>query len=381
MSDLSRQPTQIEYRRKRYDQVDAVPNLLVFFPQARPFSTANTYEDRFYRKPHVLDFQQSSAQTIGIPAVGNSTQIVRDPIRVPIFPRKTLQPDLTPNLTGVLYQIAAPKPPTINPQFPDIFRRNIGADILGMEGQSFLPGPGQLPFFPWEFPTPIRARQLPQDFTFSTTSIPPPAPFSQSDWPLYLARRTQLFGTEWNGITTRGIPAGIVAPFQQDDWPVPMRPKWAQADSSASPQIVLTTPVLRPFAQTEFPNPLPARRVREDWIWPATSTIGIPPIQPPSGPFAAVFLEGYGVDLQSILLRWTLSLGAAGYRVYINGVPQAQILTRRFTTISGLAINTTYVFNVVCVNTFGVDASILSNPVYFEHGSNEIGTYHTKPWN
>src|SRR6185437_2836555 len=120
----------------------------------------------------------------------------------------------------------------------------------------------------------LRPRAVPQDFSFSTTAIPPPKPFSQSEWPLHLRARQPHYGFDWTGATTRNIPAGVVTPFHQSDWPVTMRPKWAQAESSASPQIVLTTPVLRPFAQTEFPNPIPVRRVREDWIWPSTSTIG-----------------------------------------------------------------------------------------------------------
>src|SRR6185437_5930649 len=113
-------------------------------------------------------------------------------------------------------------------------------DTPGFEYQSFLPGPGQLPFFPVEFPTPLRPRAVPQDFSFSTTAIPPPKPFSQSEWPLHLRARQPHYGFDWTGATTRNIPAGVVTPFHQSDWPVTMRPKWAQAESSASPQIVLT---------------------------------------------------------------------------------------------------------------------------------------------
>lgn len=381
MATILRDPTQVRYDRRPYLQVDPVPNLPAsFFPKLPPFRNQSTFPERVWPKPPVQDFYASGVTTRGIPAKARDPNIFRTPLVVPIFALPRLQPDQPPNNLAGLYKLTAPNPPFTLEQFPEIFRRNYG-ESLGFEFQSFMPGPGQLPFFPADFPTPMRAKANPQDFVFSSTGIPPQAPFNQQDWPITFTFRQSPFGFEWAGITTRGIPAGVAIPFNQADWPITYRKKDAYSDSYNSPRILLITPVARPFAQSDFPNPAPYRRLREDWIWPGTTTRGIKPVPPPSGPFASVYVEGYWIDLTSIILRWTSSLGAAGYRLYINGTPQSQILQQRFTIVSGLSIDTPYTFNIVCVNAFGNDASILSNPVYFEHGSNEIGTYHTKPWN
>lgn len=368
-------------KRSYYHQREDIPNLLLKLTAVVPFTARTSLPERVEPRKWAQDFQQPNFQTQGIPPPSVTAIQFRAPLSVPIFARKALTPDPTPNPLLGLYSIAAVIPPFTLEQFPEVYRKPWWNDVPGMEGQAFLPGPGQLPFFPVEFITPQRARQLPQDFTQSSAVVPPPKPFNQNDWQQYYRPRQLPYGSEVSGIVTRGIPAGIVLPFQQDDWPVPIRPKWAQAESVSSSEMLLNTVVLRPFAQSEFPNPFPRQYRRDDWIWSGVITRGIPPIPPPSGPFASVILEGYGVDLTSILLRWSASLGAAGYRLYINGAPQVQVLTQRVLLITGLSIDTSYVFNIVCVNAFGVDASTLSNPVYFEHGSNEIGTYHTKPWN
>lgn len=381
MATILREATHVRYDRRPYHQVDPVPNLPTsFFPKLAPFQNRSTFPERMWPKPPVQDFYASGVTTRGIPVKGRDPNIFRTPLVVPIFALPRLQPDPIPNNLAGLYKLTAPNPPFTLDQFPEIFRRNYG-ETLGFEFQCFLPGPGQLPFIPVDFPTPMRAKANPQDFVFSSTGIPPLAPFNQDDWPITFSFRQLPSGFEWSGATTRGIPAGVAVPFNQDDWPVTFRKKEAYADSYESPQILLITPITRPFSQTDFPNPPPYKRLREDWMWSGTTTRGITPVPPSSGPFAGVYLEGYWIDLTSIILRWTASLGAAGYRLYINGVPQSQILLQRFTIVNGLAIDTSYTFNIVCVNAFGNDASILSNPVAFEHGSNEIGTYHTKPWN
>lgn len=380
MANIFRAPYRIDHYRRAYLQVDPVPNIAAKLSALPPFIQREGVPQRVEPRKWVQDFQQPNFQTQGIPVRARDPNIFRAPLFVPIFGRPVLQPDLVPNALPTLLKLVSPNPPFTLEQFPEIFRRNIG-DMLGFDCQAFLPGPASLPFFPAEFPTPMRARATPQDFFFPTTSIPPAAPFNQDDWQNTIKARPVHQDFIWNGNTTRGIPAGVIEPYNLQDWPLPTRLKLAQADSYASPNILLITPVLRPFAQTDFPNPSPTRRLRTDWLWSGATTRGIPPVPPPSGPFAAVYLEGYWNNLGSLTLVWSASLGVAGYRLYINGVAQPQILTQRFITVTGLAIDTSYVFNIVCVNAFGVDASILSNPVYFEHGSSETGTYHTKPWN
>lgn len=367
-------------KRQYYHQREDIPNLLLKLTAVVPFTARASVPERVEPRKWAQDFQQPNFQTQGIPPPSVTAIQFRTPLGVPIFPRKALAPDLIPNTLLGLFTIAAAIPPFTLEQFPEIYRKPWG-DILGWEDQAFLPGPGQLPFFPVEFPTPQRARAVPQDFQFQSIGVPPPKPFAQNEWPETYRRARVMQDHLWSGVTTRGIIAGVALPFSLTEWPLPVRLKWVQAETTASSEVLLNTVVLKPFAQSDFPNPFPRRYLRDDWVWSGVITRGIPPVPPPSGPFASVILEGYGVDLGSIILRWNASLGAAGYRLYINGTPQPQILTQRVLLVSGLSIDTSYVFNMVCVNAFGVDASTLSNPVYFEHGSNEIGTYHTKPWN
>lgn len=380
MATILRTPYRVDYYRRPYHQVDPVPNLVPQLSAIPPFIQRESSPQRVEPRKWAQDFQQPNFQTQGIPLPAVQTTRFRAPYFVPIFARPRLQPDQFPNLVATLYNVSAPTPPVVPPTFPEIYRK-IDRDFLVLEGLSYLPGPVIAPYVPVEFPTPMRAKATPQDFIFSTLAIPPAAPFNQDDWQNTIKARAAHQDFIWSGNTTRGIPAGVVEPFNLQDWPLPMRLKYALAESFASPTLLLITPVLRPFAQSDFPNPLPTRRLRTDWLWSGATTRGIPPVPPPSGPFAAVYLEGYWNSLGSLTLVWSASLGVAGYRLYINGVPQPQILEQRFTTVMGLAIDTSYVFNIVCVNAFGVDASILSNPVYFEHGSSETGTYHTKPWN
>lgn len=378
MATILRDHTRVEHSRRAYHQIDIVRNAIALAPKSPPVFASTTEPDRFWPKPPVQDFMWAGTTTQGIPARARDPNIFRAPTKADQYRRPYQQIEQQPSLT---LKTLAPigSPPFTLEVFPEIFRRNYG-EMLGYESQSFLDGPALLPFTPADFPTPMRAKAAPQDFFQSSVVVPPPKPFTQSDWPLSLRRPLHHQDFWWSGTTTRGIPFGIVEPFNLNDWPVPMRAKLSQSDSYASPRVLLSTPVVRPFSQNDFPNPFNARRMRDDWVWPGTGTRGIPPI-PASGQFEAVHLEGYGIDFGAILLRWSASVGASGYRLYINGVPQPAVILQRFTIVTGLAIATPYVFNIVVVNSAGVDASILSNPVYFEHGTNEIGTYHTRPWN
>lgn len=102
--------------------------------------------------------------------------------------------------------------------------------------------------------------------------------------------------------------------------------------------------------------------------------------QPEEGPFPAVKLEGYGVDLYTLTLWWSASPGAAAYRVYINGVPQTGTISGQTTTLSDLTLDTSYLFNIVAVNTKGFDASPLSNNLLFERSTTELIVVESLPW-
>jgi hypothetical protein len=80
-----------------------------------------------------------------------------------------------------------------------------------------------------------------------------------------------------------------------------------------------------------------------------------------------------------VQLRWSASLNATGYRLYINGVQQPAIITGQSYLVTGLVRDTPYVFNVVAVLA-ATDDSILSNPRPEEHGSNEVMTRTKYPW-
>lgn len=379
MATILREATYVPIQRRAYQQVDPVPNLpTTFFAKTLPFRNQSSLPDRFWPKPPVQDFQWAGSTTQGIPSQPRDPRIFRAPFYAPIFKPAAQQPEHYPNVA--LRSLAVTPPPFEPPTFPELIRRP-DRDFMAFETLAYLPGPVIAPYIPVDFPTPMRAKATPQDFIFSSTGIPPLAPFNQDDWPIPLKLRLHHQDFWWTGVTTRGIPAGVAAPFQQDDWPVPVRAKWAQAESYDSPQILLITPVLRPFSQRDFPNPHKFRPIPIDWPWGGVTTRGIPPVPPPSGPFDAVTLEGYAIGLNAVELHWGASAGAHGYRLYINGVAQATELHNRILVVTGLNIDTQYIFNIVCVNAFGADASILSNSVYFEHGSNEIGTYHTRPWN
>lgn len=377
MATILREATQVQYYRRAYHQVDQPPNLPVFFPKTLPFRNESTLPDRFWPRPPAQDFSQTGVTTRGIPSKPRDPNIFRTPLSVPIFGRPYLQQEQIASL--VLKTLASGKPPFVPPSFPETYRRG-DRDFLVFETLSYLPGPVIAPYIPVDFPTPMRAPATPQDFIFSSSGIPPAAPFNQDDWPIPIRLRGHHQDFWWSGVTTRGIPHGIAEPFSQPDWPITVRPRMAYADSYASPRILLVTPVLRPFAQTDWVNPARYRPIPIDWPWAGTTTRGIPPVPASSGPFPPVILEAYGVGMGALELHWSAAPGAFGYRIYIDGVPQPTVLHQRIVIVTGLAINTPYTFNVTCVNAFGVDASPLSNTIAFERDSREIQDAYTYPW-
>lgn len=378
MAVIRRHPYKVDQYRRPYLQVDPVPNLpTTFFPKVKPF-TANTSEpDRFWPRPPVQDFMWSGATTRGITVKPRDPNIFRAPTKVDQYRRPYNQIEQQPSL--VLKGLVATQPPFVPPSFPETQRRP-DRDFMALEALSYLPGPVIAPYIPVDFPTPMRARANPQDFIFSSTGIPPLAPFNQDDWPNPIRMRIHHQDFWWTGVTTRGIPHGVATPFQQDDWPLSYPRRWAQGESYGSPRLLLVTPILRPFSQQDWVNPARFKPIPIDWPWSGPTTRGIPPVPAPSGPFAAVQLEAYGIGMDAVELHWTASLGAHGYRIYINGVPQPTVLQQRIAIVAGLAINTDYTFNVVCVNAFNADASDLSNTILFRRDSRENVEITTYPW-
>lgn len=104
----------------------------------------------------------------------------------------------------------------------------------------------------------------------------------------------------------------------------------------------------------------------------------------PSGPFPAVRVDIFQIEptLGSITLTWSASPGAAGYRLYTNGVPAVGYMPapQQKLTITGLALNTVYAYAIVAVSGTGQDASSLSNLVVYEHGTNEVMAIYALPW-
>lgn len=325
MATILRQPTYAPYQVRRiYPQIDPVPNLLLALTRVAPFRSNEALPSRVEPRKWAQDFQQPNFQTQGIPGLARDPRIFRTPLITPIFPRRYPMPEQVINPIITLYKIAAAVPPFTIEQFPEIYRKPWG-DSLGSEDQSFLPGPAALPYFPAEFPTPMRARANPQDFFFQTTGIQAPAPFNQDDWPEIHKKRYVNQSFELSGAITRGIPTGVNTPFSQAEWPIlfrrketfheippnttlkglpqpfpffqsewvtPIRARQFPAESYQSPQIVLTTPVLRPFAQTDWP-PLP-RRARStpisDFYFEAWNTLYKPTV--PTGTIAMPNLIG-----------------------------------------------------------------------------------------
>ena len=377
MATILREATQVQYQRRAYLQVDPVPNLpTTFFPKIAPFRNQSTQPERFWPRPPVQDFELAGTTTRGIPSRPRDPNIFRAPLLTSSYPRSVQQPEQISSL--LLKTLVQGAPPFRTAELPNIFRR--ATSDLGFEGQGYLQGPSSFPFIPVEFPTPMRARATPQDFIFASTGISPLAPFNQDDWPIPIRLRGHHQDFWWAGVTTRGIPSGVATPFAQNDWPTLQRPRIAYSDSYSSPQILLVTPVLRPFSQSDWINPAAFRKLPIDWPWAGATTRGIPPVPPPAGPFAAVVLEAYGLGFGALELHWTASLGAFGYRIYIDGVQQPTILHQRIVVVTDLAIDTPYTFNVVCVNAFGADASILSNTISYERDSREIGDVTRYPW-
>lgn len=325
MATILRDATFAPYQARRlYPQVDPVPNLLLALTRVAPFRANEALPNRVEPRKWAQDFQQPNFQTQGIPGLARDPRIFRTPLITPIFPRRYPMPEQVINPITTLYKIAAAVPPFTLEQFPEVYRKPWG-DILGMEGQAFLPGPASLPYFPVEFPTPMRARATPQDFFFQTTGIQAPAPFSQDDWPEIYRKRYFHQSFEWSGAQTRGIPSGINTPFSQNEWPItppvrqtfhdippnttlrglpqpfpffqdewvtPLRARQVPSDSYASPQILLTTQVLKPFAQTDWPE-LPRRRRTNpisDFYFEAWNTIYHPTV--PTGTIAMPNLIG-----------------------------------------------------------------------------------------
>lgn len=377
MADIFRQPTFVRYDRRYFPQPDPVGNSLLStlsIPLAKPFIQQALSSHQPTRIPYHQDFVRGgrTPDTIPHPAPFQSATDWPPPMRA----RQTPQ-DF--NQSG--YPATSQPIPIGDQMWPDIFRRSGDRDYHALETVVYLPAPVGAPFIPVDFPTPMRARATPQDFTFSSSGIPPAAPFNTKDWPLHIMRRAYHQDFTWSGTTTRGIPSGIAAPFNLNDWPVIARPKIAQADSYASPHVLLITPVVRPFAQTYWPDPIRARTVREGWEWGGFTTRGIKPVPPSSGPFDATYLVSSEVSKTQVFLAWSASPGAFGYRLYINKVAQPTILSSRTLLVSNLAIESQYIFGVVAVNAFGVDASDMSNEITWRHGSNEFYTVHKFPWN
>src|SRR5690242_2944256 len=153
MATILREPFKIDQYRRPYHQVDPVPNLLTFFPQQKPFVSAQASDSQqFWRRPPPQDFIWPGTTTQGIPALARDARIFRTPLVVPIFPRPHLQPDPVPNLAATLYKLTAPAPPFVPPLLPEVSIRKTDRDFMVFESLSYLPGPVIAPYIPVDFP-------------------------------------------------------------------------------------------------------------------------------------------------------------------------------------------------------------------------------------
>jgi hypothetical protein len=189
------------------------------------------------------------------------------------------------------------------PQENQGFVRGVDLCLAGQDG--FFDGAGRAPVYDW--PNPLRPRypiqpEAPPDLLASTLGIPPPQPFSQTDWPLPslprqaqenrgflhstcigLIGKDQFYGApgqaqvyDWANPQQRRYPlqpeslpnllsstlGQAPTPFQQHDWPNPQQPKRpAQADCQTS---LLVGPLAIPFHQTDWPLPQVPRQSQEN---------------------------------------------------------------------------------------------------------------------
>lgn len=136
------------------------------------------------------------------------------------------------------------------------------------------------PFNQDDWPTPSRAKVLPQAECYSSTfalGIPPPPPNNQDDWPTPLRAKIAPQADSQSGVTTRGIPR---TPFTPVEGPQMVRARFLPPE--VAPNLLLGTlaPVVSvPFANADWPNPV-IRRVWQDFSHNGTTTRGIPPPPP-----------------------------------------------------------------------------------------------------
>ena len=271
MATVLREPTFAPQPGRRPFAPDIPPNLPL--STLRPVVVVKPFMQTDWpvparARPLSYDFQHSGVLTRGIPRPPPfSMGDFPTPMRARATPPDYMQAGYAAPSTGM--------PVGDSGVWPEIISYT-GRDYLQLETTIYLPGPVAPPFIPPDLPTPMRARAIPQDFSFPSTGIPPAAPFKQADWPIFLPRRYAHQDFTHSGATTRGIPFGLSVPFSQNEWPVPIRSKLAYTESHASPRILLSTPVLRPFAQMEWVNPPRGRITPPDWQIGGYTTRGIP---------------------------------------------------------------------------------------------------------
>jgi hypothetical protein len=137
------------------------------------------------------------------------------------------------------------------------------------------------PFHQTDWPTPTRARIVPQSDIAPNTlllGIPQTIPFRNDHALPTLRARVVPHGDSYSGVTTRGIPQQIG--FNQADWPNPFTRKPLRLDDP--PNVAINAPLVgaAPFYKTDWPNPQGKSRFIILGHTASLTTQGIPPPPP-----------------------------------------------------------------------------------------------------
>src|SRR5690242_2446657 len=158
-----------------------------------------------------------------------------------------------------------------------VSRIHVDSQQSGVKPQ-FIQVQAAPPFVPVDFPNPALRKPLALTWTqnLATLNLTGDKPFPNYDFPNPQRPGPRQY---WLFSEVQFIPAPVVqAPFYQTNWPNPLQPRrkpheWAQN--------LVQTPAglagIKPFPNSDFPNPQPTRRIRQD----LALQLNLPIITPP----------------------------------------------------------------------------------------------------
>jgi len=145
-----------------------------------------------------------------------------------------------------------------------VSRVHVDSQQSGVKPQ-FIQVQAAPPFVPVDFPNPALRKPLPLTWTqnLATLNLTGDKPFPNYDFPNPQRPGPRQY---WLFSEVQFIPAPVVqAPFYQTDWPNPQRPRRNQDWQYTEQQFIPAAPTPSPFYQTNWPNPLQPRRKPHEW--------------------------------------------------------------------------------------------------------------------